>query len=402
MSRNAKNEPEITALLVGPSRDLTQQFLQGVQQTRAFQIVAELKNYPSAQTLEMRLRQHKPHVLLIDVSHDLEAALALIKSASALNPPIHVIALHTHADSQVILLTLRAGAVEFLSAPFDPAIQRDAATRLRRLLSPEVAEPVENGYAIGFASSKPGSGASTIATQTAFSLQRLTGKRVLLADCDLTGGTIGFYLKLSHAYSLVDAIKQADNLDPTIWNSLTVNYGGVDILPAPAAPYAEPIPANRLRALVHHARQLYDWVVLDLPSVFQRTTLSAISECDTAFFVTTSELPSLHLTRKAVNLVDQLGFPKDRFHILVNRVERRDEIGTDDMERLFGAKVHARLPNDYFSLHRVVTLGQPLGPDGELGKAIESIAERLAGVRSGNKKGAEKSSRDARAVLTPA
>jgi pilus assembly protein CpaE len=163
-----------------------------------------------------------------------------------------------------------------------------------------------------------------------------------------------------------------------MWNSLTVTYGGVDILPAPAAPYAEHVPPGRLCSLVEQAREMYDWVVLDLPSVFHRNTLSAISECDLAYFVTTSELPSLHLTRKALTLVKELGFPRERFNILVNRVDRRDNISQDDMEKLFGAKVHTRLPNDYFALHRVVTLGQPLGPDGDLGKAIESIASRLA------------------------
>ena len=68
-----------------------------------------------------------------------------------------------------------------------------------------------------------------------------TGKRILLADFDLTGGTIGFYLKLSHNYSLVDALQHAEHLDMALWNSLTVNHGGVDILPSPAAPYAEPL-----------------------------------------------------------------------------------------------------------------------------------------------------------------
>jgi hypothetical protein len=48
-----------------------------------------------------------------------------------------------------------------------------------------------------------------------------------------------------------------------------------------------------------------------------------------------------------------------------------------DMEKLFGCAVHARLPNDYFALHRVVTLGQPLGNDCELGRAIETIARNL-------------------------
>jgi hypothetical protein len=76
-------------------------------------------------------------------------------------------------------------------------------------------------------------------------------------------------------------------------------------------------------------------------------------------------------------MLSQLGFPPDRFHILINRLDRRNDIGLDDLEKLFGCKIHARLPNDYFSLHRVVTLGQPLGAEGELGRAIESVATRL-------------------------
>ena len=401
MSASPNYETEITALLVAPDRILAQQFLATIPQTKAFQILADLKSYPTQANLEMRLRQVKPAVLLLDMASDQALALALVKATAALSPPVHTIVLNSHADSQAILQSLRAGAMEFLSAPFDVSTQREAVARLRRLVSPEVPQKAQSGYAVAFASSKPGSGASTIATQTAFSLHRRTGKRVLLVDCDLTGGTIGFYLKLSHPYSLVDAIKNVDRLDAGMWNSLTVNYGGVDILPAPAAPFADPIPPNRLRALIEQARQLYDWVVLDLPSVFQRTTLTAISECDCAFFVTTSELPSLHLTRKAVMLVDQLGFPKDRFHILVNRVERRDEIGLEDMEKLFAAKVHTRLPNDYFSLHRVVTLGQPLGPEGELGKAIEGIADRLSGMLGGAKKSAA-SARELRPALSQA
>jgi pilus assembly protein CpaE len=134
---------------------------------------------------------------------------------------------------------------------------------------------------------------------------------------------------------------------------------------------------------------LYDWVILDLPSVFNRTSLMAITECERAFLVSTAELPSLHLTRKALTLVDNIGFPRDRFQVLVNRVDKRDNIGISDMEKLFGCAVHASLPNDYFSLHRVVTLGQPLGNDGDLGKSIENVATRLSGALNGGKKGAQ-------------
>jgi len=112
----------------------------------------------------------------------------------------------------------------------------------------------------------------------------------------------------------------------------------------------------------------------------------AVAECERAFLVSTSELPSLHLTRKAMTMIDHLGFPKERFQVLVNRVEKRDDIGTANLEKLFNCPVHASFPNDYFSLHRVVTLGQPLGTEGELGKAIERLAGRLCGAVSDGKK----------------
>jgi pilus assembly protein CpaE len=386
MSARVHHEAEIAALLIAPDRALAQQFLATLPQTRAFQILADLKSYPPQQTLEIRIKQLKPNVVLLDLASDLSAAVEVVKAIAAMTPPVHVVGLNTHNDSTAILQSLRAGASEFLYAPFELATQREAIARLRRLVQPEAPSQTEAGHVVAMASSKPGSGASTIATQVAFSLQRLTGKRILLADFDLTGGTIGFYLKLSHNYSLVDALQHSEHMDLALWNSLTVNYGGVDILPAPAAPYAEPLDGPRLRVLIDHARNLYDWVILDLPAIFNRTSLMAISECERAFLVSTSELPSLHLTRKALTMVDQLGFPKDRFQVLVNRVDKRDDISTADMEKLFGCAIHAKLPNDYFSLHRVVTLGQPLGTDGDLGKAIEQVAGRLSGSLAPTKK----------------
>ena len=372
-----RKETEITAMLITPDRVLSQQLLETLPQSQAFQILAELKTYPPLQTFEMRVRQLRPSVILLDLASNLPAAIDLIRQAGEFQPPVHVVGLHTENDSQAILQSLRAGAVEFLHAPFDLEIQREAVARLRRLLVLESPAHRDSGKVIAFAAAKPGSGSSTIAAQTAFTLQRLTGKRVLLADCDLTGGTIGFYLKLSHGYSLVDALQHIDRLDASLWDSLVVHHAGVDILPAPAMPYADELDPARLKALEEQARTVFDWVVLDLPPIFSQTSLMAVAECDRAYVLTTPELPSLHLTRKAMTLIAQLGFPKDRFRVLVNRCDRNEEMSNADMEKLFNSPVHARLPNDYFALHRVVTLGAPLGNDCELGRAIETLARSL-------------------------
>jgi len=388
--------PVLTALSIVPDRDLAKQFSQAIEQTRAFQVLAELKAYPSQQTLEMRLRQAKPDVILLDLASDLERACELIRWVQSMSHPAHIVGLHVRNDSDAILRSLRLGASEFLYAPFDSETQHEAVTRLNRLIHPAPAEDVQPGSLIAFTSVKPGSGASTLAAQTAFALRRTTSQRVLLADFDLMGGIIGFYLKLTGTKSLVDALEFADEAGNGPWQSLVATTDGVDILPAPETPHTGLVDAARLHAVVEHARMNYDWVVIDLPVVFQRLSLMTISESDHAFLVSTSELPSLHLARKAVNLLDQLGFPKERFQILVNRINKRDEIGGSDIEKLFNCSVNSRIPNDYFALHRAVTLGQPVDSHCELGKAIENLAGRLSGGAAQGKRGLSES----RAVLS--
>jgi pilus assembly protein CpaE len=278
------------------------------------------------------------------------------------------------------------GASEFLHAPFDPAVQREAIARIRRLRQPEATSEPEQGRVIVFTSAKPGSGSSTLATHTAHAIRKATGKRVLLADLDLEGGTIAFYLKLQPAYSMVDALEQADRLDAGIWSSLTVNSTGVDVLAAPDQPYSDGVDATRLHEVIEYARLLYDWVIIDAPTVFHRVSLLAVSESDQAYLVSTSDLASLHLARRAVNLLTQLGFGKDRYQVVVNRLSKRDGIGGSDIEKIFNCQVHASIPNDYFALHRVISLGQPLSPDCDLGKAIAALAARVSGGGQGDKR----------------
>jgi pilus assembly protein CpaE len=383
MTRRA---PVLTALSIIPDRGLGSQFASANERSRSFQILSEFDSYPSQQALEVRLRQTRPDVVLLDLATNLDQACDLIRAIGTLSLQTQIVGLHVRNDSDAILRSLRMGASEFLYAPFDVETQNEALARLHRLLEPTPASQTQPGSIVTFSSAKPGSGASTLAAQTAFALRRATSKRVLLADFDLMGGMIGFYLKLSNAKSLVDALQAAHQLQDSHWSSFVAPCDGVDILAAPEIPFVGQVDAGRLHALLEHARLNYDWVIVDLPVVFQRVSLMTISEADRAFLVSTSELPSLHLARKAVTLLEQLGFPRDRFQIMINRIQRRDEITGSDFERLFNCSVGARIPNDHFSLHRAVTLGQAVEGHSDLGKAIQNLAGQLAGKSGSERK----------------
>jgi pilus assembly protein CpaE len=386
-SESGLRSSELSAVLIAPNRELAHQFRQTLPETRAFQILADLKRYPSEQTLEIRLRQLRPEVVLLDLSADLETAEALIQLMAAYRPPVHIIGLHHSNDPEMVLRALRLGAGEFLCAPFDPAVQREAAAAILRLRQLDSQAQSEPGTLIAFSSAKPGSGASILACQLALALKKATNGRVLLADLDLTGGTVAFYLGLRHRYSFLDALDRSEQMDPSIWNSLVVQGRGVDVLPAPGVPNDVAVEPGRLRQVLEQAKRLYDWTILDLPAIFHRTSLLALAESDRAFLISTSELSSLHLARKAVSLLRQLGIGKDRLQVLVNRVDRGDGMSSSDMEKIFDCPVERCFPNDYASLHRVVTLGQPLEGDCALGKAVDEFARGLGGTARSERRG---------------
>ncbi len=388
----------LSAVLVAKDRALAEQFLSASAEPRVFEVLADLKDYPPAPTLEMRLRQIQPDVLLMDLSSDFGTAAGLIQAAASMQPPVHVIGLHHHTDPDAVIRCFRAGAAEFLAAPFDPAAQREAAGRIRRLREPEPGAHRECGTLIAFTSAKPGAGATTLAIQCAFALRKAAGGRVLLVDLDTQSGLAAFHLKLQPTYSVLDAIERSSRLDPGTWPALIAPAGGVDVLAAPDQPGSGNVDSNGLHEVLEYSRTLYDWVVLDLPPVFSRLSLFVLSEVESAFLVATPDLVSLHMARRAVGFLGQLGFSRDRFQIIVNRHDRRKDLSVADMEKIFNCPVFATLPEDPRAVHRMVTRVEPLGKECELGRALDQLAAKAAGATAAGARARNAAAVEGRAV----
>jgi CheY-like chemotaxis protein len=147
----------LTAVAILPNRSLAQQFLRALPESRAFQIAAEWTGYPALAKLDSQLRQARPDVLLVDVTADLAQATAIIAAVTALAAPVPVIALHLANEGGALLECLRAGAVEFLYAPFTRELQIQAVARIAALLPGKEGAETRRGRLVVFASAKPGS-----------------------------------------------------------------------------------------------------------------------------------------------------------------------------------------------------------------------------------------------------
>lgn len=371
--------PELRALLVAPDRSLAAQFVATLREARTFQVVADVKKYPAPPALEIRLRQFQPDVVLLDVASDLEAAAALIRYLAAAGSPVPVIALDHTSQPDTVMRVLRLGAREFLSAPFDPRVQRDAVQGLARQARPEPSAGRRPGSVVAFASAKPGSGASTLACQTAFALAKTSPGGVLLADLDLAAGAVGFYCGCRPGRTFLDLLAAAQSATPGGLEALVARTAGLAVLTAPERPEQMPLDPAGFRQAMDLARASYAWTLLDLPVVFHRTSLMALAGADRVFLVAAAELASLHLARRAVRLLAGLGLERERLEVVVNQAGRRDGIGGQELEKILGCPVRLALPDDRPRLHEAVSLGQRLA-GGPFGEAVEGLAGRLAGT----------------------
>ena len=372
-------QSELTAILVCASDELARQFNDAVVRKDLVQLVESMQDYPSVQQLETRIRQLRPTVVLVDLSTNMEAALGLITVASAMNPTVYAVGVHLSQDATAIMQSLRAGGTDFLSAPFDPDSVNAALGRIRRLKDAQTTEAPVRGKVFAFTAVKPGQGVTTVASNVAAALSEGGKRRVLLIDFDSLASTLSFSWRVTHGYSVFDAMQNADKLDEALWGALVANRNGVDILLGPETPDPPPLAADRYARVVEFSRSLYEAIVLDLPCLYGSEARAVLPDCDRIHVVSTPELPSLHLSRKCLAYLEGEGFSKDQFGLVINRMDRRGDLTPDDLKRIFNFPIRHVFHDDPGSIHRAITAGKPLPDSCELGKDLRKLGQALLG-----------------------
>src|SRR5262249_10069520 len=210
-------------------------------------------------------------------------------------------------------------ASEFLFQPFVVDQVGAALDRLARLKLNANLQSRELGKVYCVMPGKGACGATTLACNLAFQLQRLnTGKKVLLADLDPTAGTLSFLLKMKSSYSFVDALSHSSQMDEDLWRALVTHQQGVDVILSPENP-VEKIQTNEAAAMIEYSRENYGAVILDAASPYGDWQENVAKLCDELILVTTNELPALHATQRAIAHLERVGIERSKIRLVVNR-----------------------------------------------------------------------------------
>src|SRR3974390_296284 len=113
-SQTTTSETALSALMIAPDRALATQFSRAMENLGAFEVLLDIKSYPSEQTLDIRVRQLRPEVVFVDVASDLDQSIAIIARIALMDPQVTAVALDSRSDSDTHLRLLRAGESAFL------------------------------------------------------------------------------------------------------------------------------------------------------------------------------------------------------------------------------------------------------------------------------------------------
>jgi capsular exopolysaccharide synthesis family protein len=120
---------------------------------------------------------------------------------------------------------------------------------------------------LGIVSSVKGEGKSTVCLNLAMVIAS-AGKSVLLVDCDLRNPTLSRGLRVSHSHTLVGMLRAPNSIsalghsDPR--KTLHFLPAGAELLSKRQDSF-ELLGSPEMAKLIQHAKELYDYVILDFP-----------------------------------------------------------------------------------------------------------------------------------------
>jgi pilus assembly protein CpaE len=321
----------------------------------------------------------KPMAAIIALGSNPDHSVNFIQRLNAECPNTAIISAAEDASPDLILRSLRAGALEFLRIPISQEELRTVLDRIAEHCSSQVEAPKKKGRMIAVFSSKGGCGTSFIAAN----LAACSSTRSILVDLNLQAGDLPLFLGVEPKYSIADMVEKRSRLDDQLINSLVTPYSSnLSLLAAPKeADSADEIEPQHVFEVLQRLRESYDFVVLDPQHTFDSITLAALDQADEIVLVLTLDIPAIRSTQRALEIFDRLGYPRKKVRIVVNRWSKQIDLDLRQVEKFLGEPVVGFVPSDYQTAVNSINLGTPLVQSDSTSKIaleIRRIAQTVA------------------------
>lgn len=267
---------------------------------------------------------------------------------------------------------MRRGVSEYLVAPIQPL-------QLISAIGGLFADPAQPfvGRSIAFVGARGGSGASSVAHNTAYAMSERIGANTVIVDYDLPFGTAGLDFNQDPLNGVADALSQPDRLDPVLLDRMMVRCTDkLSLFAAPATLDTDwEISPDAFEEVTTQIRATAPFVVLDLPHVWSSWMRRTLISADEVVVVATPDLASLRNAKNMIDLIRQ-GRPNDAPpRLVLNQVgvPGRPEIPAKEFGNALGVHPSLIIPFDAKTFGAAANNGQMILDAGGKSKAAEAF-----------------------------
>lgn len=327
-------------------------------------------------------------VLIFDPGADMQEVLDTARWLRSRGTPTAVLGITAELTQDILRAALRSGVTDVLSADagddelLEAIVGAEAVARAQRGGHGTVAEATDAGKVVTIFSTKGGSGKSVIATNLALLLRQRTGGSVALVDLDLQSGDQAIMLQLMPAWTIYDAMENLERLDlDALRGYLTTHRGGISLLAAPLEPaLADTVSGDAVVTILGLLRQAFDYVVVDGPAFFTDQILAALDVTDECILVASMDVPSVKNLKLSLQTFQQLGFTRERLHLVLNRADSKVGLRIQEVEKSLDTRIDVSIPSSR-DVPLSVNQGSPLADGKSRSAVVGAIAALVDRVR---------------------
>lgn len=321
-------------------------------------------------------------IFIVDLSVNKQEKLDLILKVTSGCANCKVLALADSPSVDLIIQIMRAGAREFIPVPI---IKNEFFEAFNKIITRfEQPKKVNKCKIISVFSNKGGIGKTSLATNLALELSKITKENVALIDMNFQMGDITTFLDLKPSFNISYMLENIDKINETFLLSTLERYKNTNLYILADPPYfkqADNIQPKQITKLFNTLKETFSYIIVDAESSFNAKNITTLDNSDLILLVTVANLPALRNTQRCLELFEKLGYDREKTQIVVNRYMENDEIKESDVEKVLSKEIYWKIPNNYFAIMTAINKGIPvsiLNGSTNIAQSYKDLAQKIS------------------------